>query len=239
MEIVTAMIHALGYAARLPQRLAQSISITKSKSSFYVSAEYSTSNFDVIISNQLAPHAIQHDTNLLSQYLKLVKPNGNIIITTKLGSKTEFLSTLKTAGLLFTESDAKVDETNVLTVVSRKPNFEVGSSVKLSFAKKTPVASVWKIDDTVEDDIIDPDSLLDEEDFKKPDPASLKVCGTTGKRKACKDCSCGLAEELATEVGSVTPKSENAKSSCGSVSLNLRPKECCIFLGLSRTSHWL
>lgn len=43
------------------------------------------------------------------------------------------------------------------------------------------------------------------------------VCGTTGKRKACKDCSCGLAEELAAEN---KPKvaTENAKSSCGSVS---------------------
>ena len=41
------------------------------------------------------------------------------------------------------------------------------------------------------------------------------VCGTTGKRKACKDCSCGLKEEL--EAGTEpTPKS--VTSSCGSVS---------------------
>lgn len=41
------------------------------------------------------------------------------------------------------------------------------------------------------------------------------VCGTTGKRKACKDCSCGLAEELEAEMKKDT---SGAKSSCGSVS---------------------
>lgn len=44
------------------------------------------------------------------------------------------------------------------------------------------------------------------------------VCGTTGKRKACKDCSCGLADELANENKNNVPVAENAKSSCGSVS---------------------
>jgi len=64
------------------------------------------------------------------------------------------------------------------------------------------------------DDLIDEDSLLTEEDKQKPDPASLKVCGTTGKRKACKNCSCGLAEELASETRPAGPP--KGKSSCGS-----------------------
>ena len=46
------------------------------------------------------------------------------------------------------------------------------------------------------------------------------VCGTTGKRKACKDCSCGLAEELAME-GEKTVNTKVATSSCGSVSILL------------------
>lgn len=36
------------------------------------------------------------------------------------------------------------------------------------------VANVWKLDDTVDVDIMDSDQLLDKEDLKKPDPASLK-----------------------------------------------------------------
>lgn len=44
------------------------------------------------------------------------------------------------------------------------------------------------------------------------------MCGTTGKRKACKNCSCGLAEELAAEVGAGEKAvSTQAKSSCGNV----------------------
>lgn len=59
-----------------------------------------------------------------------------------------------------------------------KPKYDVGSSAKLSFAKKpednkAKVAAVWKIDND-DDEIIDPDDLLDEDDLAKPDPASLK-----------------------------------------------------------------
>ncbi|XP_041746025.1 anamorsin isoform X2 [Coregonus clupeaformis] len=90
-----------------------------------------------------------------------------------------------------------------------KPNFEVGSSsqLKLSFGKKTPkpvhkpaldpnAAKAWTLsandmdDDDV--DLVDSDALLDADDLKKPDAASLKApsCGdgTTKKKKACKNC---------------------------------------------------
>lgn len=127
-----------------------------------------------------------------------------------------------------------------IALICEKPNYEVGSSAKLSFGKtanKTAAAAVWKIDND-DDEIINPDDLLDEEDKVKPDPSSLRgnfnietlrslrfsdfrsliriVCGTTGKRKACKDCSCGLAEELAGDKGSQNIPVQ--KSSCGSVS---------------------
>ncbi|XP_051884226.1 anamorsin isoform X2 [Pristis pectinata] len=122
-----------------------------------------------------------------------------------------------------------------LGVRAEKPNFEVGSSsqLKLSFVKKTnsppekpqldpSTAKAWTLsatdmnDDDV--DLIDSDELLDENDLKKPDPASLRVmnCGDSKKKKrACKNCTCGLAEELVGR-GPKDVKTLQVKSSCGS-----------------------
>ncbi|XP_060892328.1 anamorsin isoform X2 [Labrus mixtus] len=118
-------------------------------------------------------------------------------------------------------------------VSASKPSFEVGSSsqIKLSFGKKTPkpekpaldsnTVKMWTLsandigDDDV--DLVDSDALLDEEDLKKPDPGSLKApdcgVGANKKKKACKDCSCGLAEELDNKG---KQPSEKPKSACGS-----------------------
>jgi hypothetical protein len=124
----------------------------------------------------------------------------------------------------------KPEETfQLIEINCSTPNFQTGSSTPLSFAQKIkskqqqqqPIQSaekkVWSLKlDTEDDDVdlIDEDDLLDEEDLKRPDQASLRVCGTTGKRKACKGCSCGLAEELDSGNPKITKKSFT--SSCGS-----------------------
>lgn len=100
----------------------------------------------------------------------------------------------------------KVEVKSDQLIVAEKDKTEVGEVKQLSFAGQ--VNNVVKIS-AGDDDYIDEDELLDEEDLKKPDPSSLRVCGTTGKRKACKDCSCGLAEELSGQQG------PPVKSSCG------------------------
>uniref|UniRef100_A0A2K5PP87 Anamorsin n=1 Tax=Cebus imitator TaxID=2715852 RepID=A0A2K5PP87_CEBIM len=62
-------------------------------------------------------------------------------------------------------------------------------------------------------DLTDSDELLDPEGLKKPDPACLQAaaCGEGKKRKACKNCPCGLAEELERE-------NSQPKSACGNCS---------------------
>jgi len=106
-----------------------------------------------------------------------------------------------------------------------KPSYEVGSSsqLKLPFKPKPKpkvdenVAKVWSLgsSDLMDDDLnlVNEDDLLDENDLKKPDPASLKVdCGGgVKKKKACKGCTCGLAEEL---EGKAAPAKTSACGNC-------------------------
>ncbi|KAF4524869.1 hypothetical protein B566_EDAN011198 [Ephemera danica] len=166
--------------------------------------------YDVILSGVTTPRTLHHDVPLLGKFLRLLRPTGTLIINESGDcNKEELAQKLVRSG--FTDVTPTKVTSELVEFVSNKPNFEVGSSTLLQFGKK-PEGNVWKLDDNVEEDLIDPDSLLDEEDFKKPDPESLRVCGTTGKRKACKDCSCGLAEELAAGKAAQEPKA----SSCGS-----------------------
>ncbi|XP_048461513.1 anamorsin isoform X2 [Rhincodon typus] len=131
--------------------------------------------------------------------------------------------------------DYKGNDLTKVMLRAKKPDFEIGSSaqLKLSFVTKSKTVDekpqldpntkkAWTLsaidmnDDDV--DLIDSDELLDEDDLKKPDPASLRAmdCGDGKKKKrACKNCTCGLAEELDGK-GSTDVKKLQVKSSCGS-----------------------
>lgn len=173
-------------------------------------AGYGQSQFDVVLANVSTVNS-----ELVSHLLKVTKPKGKAVFKDDSAAET-VRANLLLSGFI---NIAAVGG-NVFT--AEKPNYEIGSAAKLSLggagANKAKVAAVWKLDvDDDQDERIDEDELLDEEDKVKPSAESLRVCGTTGKRKACKDCSCGLAEELKAESkGAVAAAAANAKSSCGS-----------------------
>ncbi|ORX57395.1 DUF689-domain-containing protein [Hesseltinella vesiculosa] len=104
-------------------------------------------------------------------------------------------------------------------IQAEKPKYEVGQKMMLNFGKKKTTAEkkkVWTIanDDDMEDD----DMLLDEEDKAKPSKESLvrpDDCEMEGgRRKACKNCTCGRAEGEAAGVVDPTPKKVGGCGSC-------------------------
>lgn len=143
----------------------------------------------------------------------MLKPSGKLHLFAFIGPAASLLQEIKLSGFINCSEDAAAN-----TLTAEKPGYETGSSARLSFAKKSSNINVWKISGD-DEELIDEEDLLDEVDKQKPDPAGLRVCSTTGKRKACKNCSCGLAEELESEKSSkaAAAASENAKSSCGNV----------------------
>lgn len=170
----------------------------------------------------------------LSGYVNIEQP---IVLSLSDDVKSSMMSELKTKDLSF------------VRVTAHKPAYEVGSSsqLKLSFGKKKSdapkvddsAAKVWKLSamDMNDDDIdlVDDDELLDEEDLKKPDPASLRAdCGEgPKKKKACKNCTCGLAEELDAEAEQKQKNTNNVTSSCGSCYLGDAFRcSSCPYLGM-------
>jgi len=206
-------------------------------------SSHKPSSFDLVFSGCLGLATINHDLDMLAQIAKLVAPGGQVAMVQAVSgdqSADTMKSTVVLSGLTSSSSPtllasfpgldatvAKIGPVLLYLCTATKPQHEVGASRLLSFAKPAAVApvapvtnggggaSVWTLEDMDDDtvELVDDETLLAEEDLAKPDPASLRVCGTTGKKKACKDCSCGLKEELADGK---EPTTKSVTSSCGS-----------------------
>jgi hypothetical protein len=147
-------------------------------------ADYSQSTFDCILVGLLNTDSTKmNDTESLTCYLNILKPNGFLIMPGSVHLETE----LKLNGF----KDVKTETIEANTVLyAVKPSFEIGSASKLKFASKNtesakqPVqetAKIWKFteDDIQEDDLIDTDALLDDDDLKKPVNLDKFDCGTS------------------------------------------------------------
>lgn len=198
------------------------------------SSAHQSSSFDVAISGLLSPSSYIHNTELLAEIARVLKPNGKFLVREPAGGRSaeKLISTLKLSGFV-QPSEPKISQLEnesiqMVEIICQKPGFEVGAGARISIkasAKKSvnkDVAKVWTLSaqDVNDDelDIIDSDALLEDEDLLRPDTGNLKnECGpNSGKRKACKNCTCGLAEDLGDKKSS---SQKPFKSACGNCSL--------------------
>jgi len=117
----------------------------------YFTGSHSTSSFDVVLSGVIFPQSISHGIELLAEYLRLVKPEGRIILQeatvlnpngTQMKTVEKLQSVMKISGLtniqepkFISLTDAEIqtlkDLVNVTLNISvveiqcQKPNFEV------------------------------------------------------------------------------------------------------------------
>jgi hypothetical protein len=119
------------------------------------------------------------------------------------------------------------------TLLCCKPDWEVGAaasiqlpvppaSATIQVSATSSSTSAWKFgaSDLADTDLVDEDELMDDGlVLKKKEPMD---CGAdaSGKKRACKNCSCGLAEEeaAAAAAGLIVAASTAPKSACGNCS---------------------
>ncbi|XP_015223651.1 anamorsin isoform X2 [Lepisosteus oculatus] len=185
---------------------------------------------NVILEEPVSASGNNNKVKTLSKLISAMKMSGLVSVSEV---RTEPLSS-EVATTVKEATGYQESDLSRVRMSASKPNFEVGSSsqLKLSLGKKVAqkekpaldasTAKMWTLsanemnDDDV--DLLDTDAYLDEEDLKKPDPASLRApsCGegAATKKKACKNCTCGLAEELEQETREAQ-KQTQSKSACG------------------------
>ncbi|KMZ57256.1 hypothetical protein ZOSMA_88G00760 [Zostera marina] len=137
----------------------------------------------------------------LDEYIRVLKPGGILLIQIPFSSSEDTNTSsiiplerkLSLSGLLDVGSvDVKPifprEGIKIVTVKAKKASWAIGSSFSI---KKTITTNLAKIEVDDDLDLIDEDTLLMEEDLKKPQLPLVGDCEISTTRKACKNCSCG------------------------------------------------
>ncbi|TXG50618.1 hypothetical protein EZV62_023142 [Acer yangbiense] len=167
---------------------------------------------------------------LFEEISRALKPGGTILIYKNLESNKEdadkvisslerrlLLSGFLEAAHLQLKSVVAAEAVHSFGVKGKKPSWKIGSS----FAIKKAPKSFLKVQMNDDDDLIDEDTLLTEEDLKKPQLPPVGDCEVGSTRKACKNCTCGRAEaeEKVEKLGLTMDQLDNPQSACGSCGL--------------------
>lgn len=164
---------------------------------------------------------------------RLLQPNGKLCVQ-QIATREEGNSLsrdLKIQGfvcvMVAKESAGSSDEESRF-LVCQKPDYAMGTSAPLTLPAKQPAAvAKWTMDtsDLADSDLIDESALLDEADLMgvpSREEKDASGCGVpaSGPKRACKNCSCGLAEQEAADVQGARPQltaaqAEVKASSCG------------------------
>ncbi|KAG6408246.1 hypothetical protein SASPL_131250 [Salvia splendens] len=151
---------------------------------------------------------------LLGNISRVLKPGGTVLFYLDSQTAVEQMKNSSLERDLFLAGFLDIDRES-FGVKCKKPSWKIGSS----FALKKTSQVLPKVQINDDEDLIDEDSLLTEEDLKKPQlPSSDCEVGIT--RKACKNCSCGRAEEEEkVKLGLTMDQINNPQSACGNCGL--------------------
>ncbi|MCO5602646.1 hypothetical protein L7F22_056781 [Adiantum nelumboides] len=183
------------------------------------------SSLDAIVF--ISKNAGFHSMDRLADLMRVLKPGGTLLVEEPQyqSVKGKVEKDLLLSGFInLQEFPGLAEGFNAVRAV--KPDWETGVSFSL---KKTKLGSggvgavkLPALDADDDYDLIDEDSLLTEEDLKKPVLPKVDDCevGKTG-RKACKNCTCGRAEmESSGKLSLTMEELDNApQSACGNCGL--------------------
>lgn len=184
-----------------------------------------SSSLDMVVSISMALDF--PGDKLVMEFLRVLKPGGEILLSQNLPATKETTTSsierkLLVAGFLDIQvvqvPPVVVSEVvHFIGIKAKVPSWKIGSSFSIKKSGKS--LSKVQIDDDM--DLIDEDSLLSEEDFKKPELPPVGDCEVGSTRKACKNCTCGRAEqeEKVQKLDLTMDQLDNPKSACGSCGL--------------------
>jgi anamorsin len=173
-------------------------------------AHLTAERFDAVFVLGLVP-----SDDMTGNVLNSLNSGGKLLIEVQDEASRQSLSLdLQIAGFVNITAEGPCDK----YLSCEKASWGTGESASI----KLPAASTWKMDmgDLAEEDLVDENDLLDDGLVVTPGAGcGVDASGAAGKKRACKNCSCGLAEIEAQEALGAGPDKapeQPTKSSCGS-----------------------